>query len=132
MFVGADHIGLLLHTEVRRLSRGQVLNRVYELRRETVTFLNKQNHASLTEKFSQEKFIANATDIYNLLNSLNQSMQELGLLLLITLPKLPLTIKKLILWQTCVDRDEFSMFPELEKYCRKKNKCKRHDNRTPR
>ena len=32
------------------------------------------------------------------------------------LPKLLLTIKKLILWQTYENRDEFSMFPELEKY----------------
>ena len=95
MFVGANHVELLLHTEVRRLSRGQVFKRVYELRKKMVTFLNKQNHVSLTEKFSHEKFSANVIDIYNPLNSLNQSMQDLGLLLLITLSKLPLTIKNL-------------------------------------
>ena len=57
--MGADHIELLLHTEVRWLSRGQVFTGVYELHEEIVTFLNKQNHVSLAEKFSQEKFNAN-------------------------------------------------------------------------
>ena len=56
--MGADHIGLLLHTVVRWLSRGQVLKRVYELPEEIVTFLNKQNHVSMAEKFTQEKFMA--------------------------------------------------------------------------
>ena len=57
------------------MSHGQVLKRVYVLREEIVTSLNKQNHVSLAEKFSQEKFISNVTNIYNSLNSLNQSMQ---------------------------------------------------------
>ena len=116
MFVGANHVELLLHTEVRRLSCGQVFKRVYELRKEMVTFLNKQNHVSLTEKFSHEKFIANVIDIYNPLNSLNQSMRDARFTVIAHAAKITAYYKKLILSQTYVDRDEFSMFPELEKY----------------
>ena len=114
--MSANHIGLLLHTEVRLLSRSQVLKRVYELREETVTILNKQNHVSLPEKFSQETFIANVTDIYNSLNSLNQSLQGTRFTIIYHAAKITAYHKKLILWQTYVDRDEFSMCLELEKY----------------
>ena len=121
--MGADHIGLLLHTEVRWLSRGQVLKRVYELPEEIVTFLNKQNHVSMAEKFTQEKFIANMAylaDIFNSLNSLNQSMQGTGFTVINHAAKITAYYKKLILWQTYVSRDEFSMFAELDKYIAEK------------
>ena len=101
--MGADHTGLLLHTEVRWLSRGQVLKRVYELHEEIITFLSKQNHLSLAEKFSQEKFIANVVylaDIFNSLNILNQSMQGPGFTVIDHAAKITAYYNKRILWQT--------------------------------
>ena len=66
-----------------------------------------------------EKFIANIaylTNIFNSLNSLNQSMQGTGFTVTDHAAKITAYYKKLILWQTYVNRDEFNMFPELEKY----------------
>ena len=79
--MGSDHTGLLLHLESHWLSKGQVLKRIVELQEEVTTFLKKQKQTSLAEQFCQEKFMANVTylaDIFDSLNSLNQSMQGPG------------------------------------------------------
>ena len=88
---------------------------------------------SFAEKFSQEKFVANVSDIYNSINSLYQSMQGTKFTVIDHAAKITAYYKKkLILWQTYADRDEFSMFSKLEKYIAGKRINKRRHNRTPR
>ena len=123
--MGSDHTGLLLHVgrEVRWFSKGQVLKRIVELQEEVITFLKKQKQTSLAERFSEEKFMANVTylaDIFDLLNSLNQSMQGRGFPVIDYNAKITAYYKKLILWQSYVKQNEYDMFPQLKAYLSEK------------
>jgi hypothetical protein len=52
--IGSDHEKLLLHTEVRWLSRGKILSRLFELRDEARIFLLERNN-TLSEHFLDEQ-----------------------------------------------------------------------------
>ena len=53
--MGAEHEFLLYHTEFRWLSRGQVLKRSFELRKEVSAFLKSKN-LKYSNRFDNEKF----------------------------------------------------------------------------
>ncbi|XP_034052451.1 zinc finger BED domain-containing protein 5-like, partial [Gymnodraco acuticeps] len=74
---GSEHKQLLLHTDVRWLSRGKTLQRLFELRNEVRAFLSEHTHP-LVAMFDDADWVARLgylSDIFSKLNQLNLSLQ---------------------------------------------------------
>lgn len=74
--LGSEHSDVLLHTSVRWLSRGKVLERFFSLRHEIILFL-EQNNKGYPELQNDEWWclLGFLCDITEKLNNLNQSLQ---------------------------------------------------------
>ena len=70
----SDHEALLFHTNVRWLSKGNMLKRLHELQEEVAIFLESRQKATLLAKFQSEGFqvaLAYLVDTFEVLNTLN-------------------------------------------------------------
>ena len=74
----SENVTVLLRTEVRWLSRGKVLTRVFKLRRKISVFLAEKNHKYATN-FLGHKWVSKSAylaSIFDVLSILNTSLQE--------------------------------------------------------
>ena len=100
---------------VRWLFRGQVLNRVLQLRQEIEIFLREKGN-DLADYFGDPIFVARLayiSDIFGHFNALNISLQGSGLTIFEAAERINLLREKLKLWINRVEKGSFVNFPEL-------------------
>lgn len=116
--MGSEHIQLLLHTEVRWLSRCKMLSRLIELRSEVQLFLSETNF-DLRDRFNDEVWItklAYLADIFNRLSDLNLSLQGSTKSPFVVMNKINAMVKKLIMIKVAVSKRNFESLPILERF----------------
>lgn len=113
--MGSDHEHLLLHSEIRWLSRGKVLTRLFELRDEVRLFLinSKFELTHNLNDFIWLSTLAYLADIFNVLNTLNSSLQGTSVTVFSVQDKIEATIKKLNLWCSRLEKGIFDSFQTL-------------------
>ena len=114
----ADHRRLLPHTEVRWLSKGKALTRVFELREQLQKFLSDKQ-SPLAAHFSDKSWLAKLaylSDIFMALNQLNLTMQGRMADTFRLADKVAGFKAKLGTWAHRVNRGVFDMFSNLSSF----------------
>lgn len=112
----ASHFSVLFHTEVRWLSKGNMLARFFELRAEVLEFLNTQKKNNLISAMTVDEFepsLAYLVDIFSSLNELNRKLQGRDKNVLTAANNINAFKHKLKLWRSRVSKRNLSSFPCL-------------------
>uniref|UniRef100_A0A803JA82 SPIN-DOC-like zinc-finger domain-containing protein n=1 Tax=Xenopus tropicalis TaxID=8364 RepID=A0A803JA82_XENTR len=110
--MGSEYGDVLCFTEVRWLSRGNVLKRFFELREEVKAFMEKNGKA--VSELSDHKWLmdlAFLVDITQRLNVLNKMLQGQGQLVSAAYDNVRAFSTKLVLWKSQLSQTNLCHFP---------------------
>ena len=113
----ANHQDLLFYTAVRWLSKGNVIDRVFELFSEIKMFISEQSNKTQEDlkDFDEEILpsIAYLADIFERLNYLNRQLQGKETTIIMHTDAIKSFIDKLDLWTGKIERNNISPFHRL-------------------
>ena len=112
----ANHTALLYHTQVRWLSKWNILSRIFELKEEVKLFLVAKQRNYLLLAFSGDIFstyLAYRADIFETLNKLNKKLQGPRSNIIVHTDAINAFVAKLKLWSQQANNDNFASFHRL-------------------
>ena len=112
----ADHTALLYHTQVRWLSKGNMLSRIFELREEVKLFLVAKQKHDLLLAFGGDEFsthLAYLADIFEAVRQLNQTLQDSRTNIIVHSDAITAFVVKRNLWRQRAKNNNFASFYRL-------------------
>ena len=112
----ANHTALLYHTQIRWLSKGNMLSHIFELREEVKLFLVAKPKDDLLLAFGGDDFSTYLTyvvDIFETLNQLNKKLQGPGSNIIVHTDAINVFVAKLKLWSQRANNNNFASFYRL-------------------
>ena len=122
----SHYTDLLLHAEVRWISKGQSLRRLLLLKDKIEIILIEQKN-DLAAFFQNDQWLSKLcylSDIFEKLNDLNLSLQGRNCNVFTSNDKIESFIKKINIRKNMVEKDSFEMFCSINDLLIEKNDCK--------